>query len=249
LLDSGQSKIEAVLSYLASAEARELDVWLQDDIRIAWLTVLHAASGVVDAWGYSFWQFFGKTYPKALLAWAERDEINRKALERCAAMVRAEKEKYDNSSQTTTRVNASTRSLSEVGPSGAVSGQPLPGVQENEPGPIRVLDGSRKSASANPVPVANLYSTATNYQPSQKCKEALCNVNGKITATMAVAAECVAQSADVTLQVGINGVNHPQRDTNANLIPRANLYSTALDFLNSPPKKPAVSVKREKRAA
>jgi hypothetical protein len=83
-------KSESVLSYLAAAEELEPDVWLQDDIRIAWLTVLHAAAGVADAWGFSFWQFFGKTYPKALLAWAERDEINRKALERCARQISTE---------------------------------------------------------------------------------------------------------------------------------------------------------------
>jgi excisionase family DNA binding protein len=88
LFDSGQPKSEAILS-LAEAELREPEPRFVDDIRIAWLTVLHAASGVCDAWGYSFWSFFGKTYPKALLAWAERDEINRKALERCAEMVRA----------------------------------------------------------------------------------------------------------------------------------------------------------------
>jgi hypothetical protein len=88
LLDSGQPKTESILQYLAKVEAREINPHLADDIRIAWLTVLHAASGVCDAWGFSFWQFFGKTYPKALLAWAERDEVNRKALERCAEMVR-----------------------------------------------------------------------------------------------------------------------------------------------------------------
>jgi hypothetical protein len=92
LFDSGQPKSESILRYLAETESREANPHLADDVRIAWLTVLHAASGVCDAWGYSFWQFFGKTYPKALLAWAERGEVNRKSLERCAALVRAEKE-------------------------------------------------------------------------------------------------------------------------------------------------------------
>jgi hypothetical protein len=97
LFDSGQPKSEAVLRYLAAAEAREVNPYLADDVRIAWLTVLHAAAGASDAWGYSFWQFFGKTYPKALLAWAEREEINRKALERCAAMIRAERQAREGS--------------------------------------------------------------------------------------------------------------------------------------------------------
>ena len=163
LFDSGQSKTEAILSYLASAEARELDVWVRDDIRIAWLTVLHAASGVADAWGYSFWQFFGKTYPKALLAWAERDEINRKALERCAAMVRAEKENHRNTSQTTTRLNESTRSLLQTGEGRPIPRKSLPDIRENEPRSIRIADGSREGASANPVPVANLYESARQF--------------------------------------------------------------------------------------
>jgi len=89
--DFSGRKSEAILSYLASEEAREVDAWFRDDIRIAWLTVLHAASGMCDAWGYSFWSFFGKTYPRALKEWAERDRINRKALERCAEMVRAQR--------------------------------------------------------------------------------------------------------------------------------------------------------------
>lgn len=35
----------AVLEYLASAEAAEEDVWLRDDVRIAWITVLYASQG------------------------------------------------------------------------------------------------------------------------------------------------------------------------------------------------------------
>jgi hypothetical protein len=35
----------SILDYLASAELREEDVWLRDDIRIAWVTVLNASQG------------------------------------------------------------------------------------------------------------------------------------------------------------------------------------------------------------
>jgi hypothetical protein len=35
----------AILDYLASAELREDDVWLRDDVRIAWITVLNASQG------------------------------------------------------------------------------------------------------------------------------------------------------------------------------------------------------------
>ena len=165
LLDSGQPKSEAVLAYLAKAEAREGNPHLADDIRIAWLTVLHAAAGVVDAWGFAFWQFFGKTYPKALLAWAERDEINRKALERCAAMVRTEKEQlYGNTSQATPRIDQSASGVLQTRPSSAISSQPLSRVQADEPRSVRVADDSGKSSGANSVPVTNLYDS---------CREAL----------------------------------------------------------------------------
>lgn len=35
----------SILDYLASAEMREEDVWLRDDVRIAWITVLNASQG------------------------------------------------------------------------------------------------------------------------------------------------------------------------------------------------------------
>src|SRR5579863_9356899 len=39
------SLVHRILSRLASAEAQEIDPWLRDDIRIARLTVAHAARG------------------------------------------------------------------------------------------------------------------------------------------------------------------------------------------------------------
>jgi hypothetical protein len=36
---------ERVLAYLELCENKEIDPWLRDDIRIAWITVLYAASG------------------------------------------------------------------------------------------------------------------------------------------------------------------------------------------------------------
>jgi hypothetical protein len=164
--DFSGRKSEAVLRYLARVEANEANPHLQDDIRIAWMTVLHAASGVCDAWGYSFWSFFGKTYPKALLAWAERDEVNRKALERCAQMVRAEKEQHGNASQTTQRTNEDACGLLQIGQGGSIPGQSLPGVQEYETGAIRGVDGSRQSASENPVFLIASAPTATSSSPT-----------------------------------------------------------------------------------
>jgi hypothetical protein len=40
-----QPQVERILAYLESAEALEIDPWLRDDLRIAWLTVLHADRG------------------------------------------------------------------------------------------------------------------------------------------------------------------------------------------------------------
>jgi hypothetical protein len=38
-------KSEHVLAYLASVEDAEMNPWVKDDLRIAWLTVLYAARG------------------------------------------------------------------------------------------------------------------------------------------------------------------------------------------------------------
>ena len=40
-----QDRTENVLEYLASVEDAEMNPWVKDDIRIAWLTVLYAARG------------------------------------------------------------------------------------------------------------------------------------------------------------------------------------------------------------
>jgi hypothetical protein len=44
----------AILDYLASAELAEEDVWLRDDIRIAWITVLYASQGRPNPWLWAF---------------------------------------------------------------------------------------------------------------------------------------------------------------------------------------------------
>ncbi len=93
MLDRGRAESWGILAYLAEIECKEPDAWLRDDIRVAWLCVLHASKGVENPWGYAFWWYYGKTYPKALLAWAERDRENQRQLERSAAMVR-EQELY-----------------------------------------------------------------------------------------------------------------------------------------------------------
>lgn len=72
LMFRGERQSEAVLAYLAAAEAHEEDVWLRDDIRLSWLTVLRAAAGHSDPWRYSFWTMFGKVPEKVIPIWCER---------------------------------------------------------------------------------------------------------------------------------------------------------------------------------
>lgn len=54
LLVFGRSKSERILAYLAVAEQGEPDVWLRDDYRIAWLTVLYSANGRPSPWDWAF---------------------------------------------------------------------------------------------------------------------------------------------------------------------------------------------------
>ena len=75
---------ERVLTFLARAESKTTDPWQADDYRVAWLTVLYAARGHANPWGFAFWSYYGKTLPKALVAWAERDRQTKKELERCS---------------------------------------------------------------------------------------------------------------------------------------------------------------------
>jgi hypothetical protein len=82
-----QAIVRHILAYLDAAKAAERNPWLADDLHVARQAVLHAANNVRDPWGFAFWWRFGKTYPKALIAWAERDRQTQKALARCAAMV------------------------------------------------------------------------------------------------------------------------------------------------------------------
>ena len=64
-----------ILAYLSRAEWKEPDVWLKDDYRIAWLTVLHCAEGISQPWEYAFWRYLGRHPDKLipeLVARAER---------------------------------------------------------------------------------------------------------------------------------------------------------------------------------
>jgi hypothetical protein len=91
LLVSGQSKSERVLAYLAGAEQAEPDVWLRDDIRISWLTVLYAANARPTPWVWAFNQVVGghpsKVIP-ALVARAAKHVAMELAPKKSAASIR-----------------------------------------------------------------------------------------------------------------------------------------------------------------
>lgn len=73
----GNPTSEHVLSYLADAESREPLVWLRDDIRIAWLTVLACAEGKADPWRYAFWMYLGAVPEKIIPQLVARAEAHR----------------------------------------------------------------------------------------------------------------------------------------------------------------------------
>lgn len=59
LLVSGSSFSERVLVRLAAAEQAEPDVWMRDDLRIAWLTVLYCANNRPTPWDWAFNRVIG----------------------------------------------------------------------------------------------------------------------------------------------------------------------------------------------
>lgn len=77
LMLRGQRQSENILAYLAVAEGREVDPWLRDDIRIAWLTVLHCAQGLSSPWEYAFWRYLGKHPDKLIPLFVERERKHR----------------------------------------------------------------------------------------------------------------------------------------------------------------------------
>lgn len=86
----GNAASERILDYLAAAEFKEIDPWVRDDYRVAWLTVLRcseikdyvvlAENAVLSGkrvgeviWEFSFWMYYGLVPEKALKLWALRD--------------------------------------------------------------------------------------------------------------------------------------------------------------------------------
>jgi hypothetical protein len=72
LLVSGHALSERVLARLADAERSEPDVWLRDDIRIAWLTVLYCANGKPTPWEWAFNRVVGGQPSKVIPQLVER---------------------------------------------------------------------------------------------------------------------------------------------------------------------------------
>lgn len=70
----GLRHTESILAYLADAEMREPDAWLRDDVRIAWLTVLHCSEGIERPWEYAFYRYLGKHPDKLIPEFVARAE-------------------------------------------------------------------------------------------------------------------------------------------------------------------------------
>lgn len=64
-----------VLARLAEAEQKTECATEQQDIRIAWLTVLRADEGNPDPWKQAFWEIVGNTPEKAIPFWLCRDDL------------------------------------------------------------------------------------------------------------------------------------------------------------------------------
>jgi hypothetical protein len=71
-VDSSNAQSARILSYLASAEQDEEDVWLRDDIRIAWITVLYAANERPTPWEWAFNRVVGGHPSKVIPILVER---------------------------------------------------------------------------------------------------------------------------------------------------------------------------------
>lgn len=98
LPESGRSRVHQnflgkkcvhILAYLERAESIEVQPWQRDDLRVAWKTVLYAAQGHPDPWGYAFWSYYGKTWEKALAEWAKRDRSTEAILAKIEAEYQA----------------------------------------------------------------------------------------------------------------------------------------------------------------
>lgn len=51
--------VESILQYLSRAEWAEIDPWLRDDLRIAWLTVLYANRGAAEPFVLASYRVLG----------------------------------------------------------------------------------------------------------------------------------------------------------------------------------------------
>lgn len=74
LLVSGNRTTERILLRLAEQEKAEPDVWLRDDIRIAWITVLYAARGYSEPQVAATYQVLGLHPSKVFQAMLDRDQ-------------------------------------------------------------------------------------------------------------------------------------------------------------------------------
>lgn len=68
----GSAKVRRILAYLFDSEAREVNPWLRDDIRVAAKTLKYAFEGESDPFRLAFVSYFGTHPEKAVPYWQER---------------------------------------------------------------------------------------------------------------------------------------------------------------------------------
>lgn len=100
LLVSGNSFSQRVLVRLAQAESTEPDVWLRDDIRIAWITVLNCANHKPTPWEWAFNTVIGghpsKVIPQLVERVRKHAEMDLAALPPKRPSVSADKQSTEN---------------------------------------------------------------------------------------------------------------------------------------------------------
>ena len=68
----GSAKVRRILAYLFDSEAREVNPWLRDDLRVAANTLRYAHQGEADPFRLAFVSYFGTHPERAVPYWQER---------------------------------------------------------------------------------------------------------------------------------------------------------------------------------
>ena len=222
VLASGKKKTWRILEYLAAAKSKEPQITLQDDLELAWFTVLRASEGNPDPWGFSFWMLYGKTYVKAMKAWAERDRQNERSLAKCAEIQKKEKQ-----SCTNTFANIVDSPISA----------PCPDAQKKMPTNVTIATQTGNATSAHPAKTTGIGSKE-NQCPTIRRPRVLSGGSG-----FSVNSPASSSSGDSSALAG----SLPTFDSGSAKKDSANLYDSCLLELSKPPHKLPESVQRSSK--